>query len=593
MAEKGTLYVNTEGLLPIIKKWLYTEREIFLREIISNSYDAINKLKHLCLIGEYKGEETEYKIEVFINKDNKTISVKDNGIGLSYEEVKKYINQIAFSGAKEFVQKYTNIDKNSLIGFFGLGFYSSFIVSKKVEIISKSYREDEKPIKWVSDGTTSYELETLDDSNIKRGTTVTMYLDDESIEFIDKEKIKSIIKKYSNFLDIPIYIDNEKINYGEPLWAKDPKTLSENDYKEFFKECFGYKEPMFWIHFRTEYPFEMRGILYFPKIYSNLDLENGSIRLFVKNVFVVENIKEMLPDFLAGVYGVIDSTDIPLNVSRSQFQNDIKIKKISSYIVKKFGEEISEIYNKDKERFIKIWEDINVLLKYGAIKDEQFYNKIKDIIIFKDNNNEYCTINEYITKNKIEKDGKNIILYSDQKTPQLDSFVKTSGKNTIIINPIIDIHLFNFIESKENTISFVRFDSDKNPLIYSEIEVDKEKKDRIIEVFKKYLDVEVEVKNTNDSDSHLVILIDENMKRFSEISRFILKDQNIKNHYKILVNPNSHLVSKVLLLDTVDKEKAKKLAEHLRDLALLSSGLLEPELVKDFVKRSYEFIINI
>jgi len=589
MSEKGSLSVNTEGLLPIIKKWLYTEREVFLREIISNAYDAINKLKHLILIGEHQGPEPSYRIDVIIDDKEKTISVKDNGIGMTYEEIKKYINQIAFSGAKEFVEKYKNIDSSSLVGFFGLGFYSSFIVSKKVEIISKSYKNEEKPVRWVSDGTSTYEMEIIE-NKVENGTIVKMYIDEENSDLISKEKIKEIIKKYSNFLEIPIYIENEKINYGEPLWAKDINNLKEEDYKKFFNECFGYKEPMFWVHLKTEYPFQLRGIIYFTKTFNNFDIENNIVKLFVKNVFVSDNIKELLPDFFVGIHALIESSDIPLNVSRSQFQSDLRVKKISSYIVKKLGEEITNIYKKDKEKFTKIWEDINIVLKYGAIKDNSFYEKIKDVIIFKTNNDKHTTLKEYTEENNIEKDGKKIILYTDQKNSNLENFILSSGKNVIMINPIIDIHLFNFIETKEENISFIRFDAENNPLLYNQIEIEKEKKEKIIEVFKQYLYNDIEVKNINDKDTPMIVVVDENIKRFNEISKFIIKENSIKNTYKIIINPQSHLITKALILDTTDKDKAKKFIHTLRDISLLSSGMLSQDMVKDFVKRTYDIM---
>ena len=344
------------------------------------------------------------------------------------------------------------------------------------------------------------------------------------------------------------------------------------------------------MHLKTEYPFQLRGIIYFTKTFNNFDIENNTVKLFVKNVFVSDNIKELLPDFFVGIHALIESSDIPLNVSRSQFQSDLRVKKISSYIVKKLGEEITNIYKKDKEKFTKIWEDINIVLKYGAIKDNSFYEKIKDVIIFKTNNDKYTTLKEYTEENNIEKDGKKIILYADQKNSNLENFILSSGKNVIMINPIIDIHLFNFIETKEENISFIRFDAENNPLLYNQIEIEKEKKEKIIEVFKQYLDNDIEVKNINDKDTPMIVVVDENIKRFNEISKFIIKENSIKNTYKIIINPQSHLITKALILDTTDKDKAKKFIHTLRDISLLSSGMLSQDMVKDFVKRTYNIM---
>lgn len=602
--EKGSLSVHTENLLPIIKKWLYSEHDIFLRELISNAFDAIQKLRRLKMTGEFEGEEPEYRIDVEVDKEKKTITIKDNGLGLDADEVKKYINQIAFSGAKEFVQKYEKVnDQQNLIGHFGLGFYSSFMVANEVEIFSLSYKKGAEAIHWKSDGTTEYELEAADKKEV--GTHIILHLMEEEEKHLDKTAIQDLVKKYSNFLPVPIYVDGEKTNSGEPLWSKSPNELKEEDYLNFYKALYpGEMDPLFWIHLKTDYPFELKGVVYFPRLMHELDATKGNIKLFVNNVFVGDKLKEVTPEFLSPLMGALDSADIPLNVSRSQLQGDIRIRKISSHIVKKAAEKLAEIYTKDKEKYQEIWQNINTFIKFGCIQDNDFYEKVKKALIFKNTKDEYVTLEDYIEKNKEKnknKDSKTLILYlnEDQDLSSFEAMIKENDLEAVFMNSSIDSHLMDFLERKNEEIKFARIDSDLNDILFESVKtLDTEKENEIKAIVAKYLPektIQVDVKELKNEEIPAMLTNAEQMRRIQEMTAMMTGGKKASLGLMgstLVLNGRSALIQKLPLVESTDAKKAEELVGHIFDLACLSSGKLEGERLANFVKRSYKILEN-
>ncbi|MCK4797571.1 MAG: molecular chaperone HtpG, partial [Spirochaetes bacterium] len=475
--EKGQLSIHADNILPIIKKWLYSDKEIFIRELVSNAVDANNKLKHLSLTGEYKEELGDLEINIKIDKKNKTLSFNDNGIGMTREEVKKYINQIAFSGAEDFLSKYKdNKEENQIIGHFGLGFYSSFMVSDEVEIISKSYI-DESAIHWVNKGDHDFTLEDHERKNI--GTEVILHINNDEKEFLEEHRIKEVILKYCNFLPYPIKLNDKVVNDQHPLWLKSVRDTKEEEYKEFYKKLFPLEEdPLFWIHLDVEVPFRLKGILYFPKIRHELDSSKGRIKLYCNQVFVSDNSKELVPEFLTLLQGTLDIPDLPLNVSRSYLQNDPYVQKISSHITKKVADKLESVFKKDRGSYEKNWNDINVFIKYGMMNNEKFYEKVKDILVFKTTDGVYKTLSEYREKNKginKEQNGREVILYVSDEKEQVTyiNLIKSHGMEAVILNSLIDIHFIQFLEMKESKITFSRIDSDTHDSLTDEKEKSK------------------------------------------------------------------------------------------------------------------------
>ena len=475
--QKGTIGVTTDNIFPVIKKFLYSNHDIFLRELVSNAVDATQKLKTLSSIDEFKGELGEINVSVTIDTDKKTLTVSDRGIGMTSEEIEKYINQIAFSSAEEFLDKYKN-DANAIIGHFGLGFYSAFMVAKKVEIRTKSYKDGANAVMWSCDGSPEYEMSEIEKDD--RGTDIILYIDEENQEFLEKSRIEGLLKKYCSFLPVPIvfgkeqewkdgkYVDSDKdnvINDVTPAWTKKPTDLTDEDYKKFYQQLYpGMDEPLFWIHLNVDYPFKLTGILYFQKVTNNIDISRNKIQLYCNQVFVTDSVEGIVPDFLMLLQGVIDSPDIPLNVSRSYLQSDSNVKKISTYITKKVADRLQEIFNKERKQFEEKWDQIKLFIEYGMISDDKFNEKAMKFALVKDTENKYYTLDEYrtlIEANQTDKDGNVTYIYSTDKTAQY-SYIEAAeakGYNVILFDGQLDVHFIGMLEQKIEKSRFVRVDS--------------------------------------------------------------------------------------------------------------------------------------
>lgn len=610
--EKGTISIHTENILPIIKKWLYSDREIFIRELISNAVDATTKLRHLSLSGEVTGELGELAVEVTVDKEKKTISIKDHGIGMTADEIKKYINQIAFSGAEEFMSSHQSKgDINEIIGHFGLGFYSAFMVSTKVEILSKSYK-DEPGSHWENDGGTEFILDPSDKAD--RGTEVILNINDESVDFLEVAKVREIIEKYCAFLPYPIKLNGSLINDKEPLWLKRTTEVKEEDYKSFYSKLFPFEEePLFWIHLDVEVPFRLKGILYFPKIRHELDSSKGRIKLYCNQVFVTDNAKEVIPDFLTLLQGTLDIPDLPLNVSRSYLQNDPYVRKISEHITKKVADKLNELFKKDREKYENYWDDINIFVKYGMMNNEKFNEKMKDIVVFKTSDNVHKTLAEYTEKNKgvnKEKDGKQVILYSSdpEKQVALIEMMKQQGLEIIYFNSMIDVHFIQFIEMKESNLTFLRIDSDSNDMLKGEEseskivdENNKTEDDRIKDLFDSVLNpaeakkVTVKVQSLKDTSMSAMIVFSEHLRRFKEMN-FMRglggKDMDLFDDHTLVVNSSNELVKKLVTLkdDAGKKEELDRIVNTVYDLALLAQDNLKGDRLVQYIKRSGELL---
>ena len=575
--EKGRISVDTENIFPIIKKWLYSEKDIFFREIVSNASDAITKLKKIALTESFEGG-SDYRIDVTFDQKKRTLTVEDNGIGMTVEEVKKYINQIAFSSAEDFIKQYEKNDKNpGIIGHFGLGFYSTFMVSVKVELETRSWKGGDAVI-WSSESGTDFTIATSDKAT--RGTKLTLTLDADSGEYLDKWKLKELVKKYCDFLPVPIHVDGEAANKQTPLWSKQPSSLKEEDYKEFYNYLFPFAgEPLFWIHLNVDHPFNLQGILYFPSMKHELDVSQKGMKLFCNHVYVSDDANELIPQFLTVLKGTIDIPDLPLNVSRSYLQTDPLVKKISSHIVKKVADKISELYNKDKETFLKHWEDISVFVKYGMMTDDKFFEGAGKAVMFKSSNGGFVSLDDYWTNNR-EKNG-NKVFYAPEaevSTVYMD-MLKAQGMEAILVDNRIDLHFIQFLESKNQEMKFQSVDSDVMEQI-----VDKEKTqsvvdgnnqteaDRVCEFFKKSLalqEVEVKAESLKSAEVPAVILLPEHVRRMAEMTPVF--QHNKKELYKkhtLLLNLESPLVKNALNLAAgVNPDKADKLARQIYDLA--------------------------
>ena len=625
MTTTGKINVQTENIFPIIKKFLYSDHEIFLRELVSNAVDATQKLRTFFALGEFQGELGDLKIEIELDKSSKTITIKDKGIGLTKDEVEKYITQIAFSGAEEFVQKYKDkSEANAMIGHFGLGFYSAFMVSKKVEIFSLSYKTNSNAVHWVCDGSPEYQIEESN-NKVERGTNIVLHIADDSEEFLDSSRIESLLKKYCKFLPVEIKFGTKKewtkkdgeeketevevdniINNPSPAWTKKPSELNEEDYKKFYRELypFNFEEPLFHIHLNVDFPFNLTGILYFPKLTNKFELPKDKIQLYCNQVFVTDNVENIVPDFLTLLRGVLDSPDIPLNVSRSYLQADSNVKKISSHITKKVADKLEEIFKKDRKDFEKKWDDIRVFVQYGMISDEKFYERAQKFTLLKNNSGEYFTFEEYrehVKGKQTNKEGKVIFLYSsnlDEQHSYIDSATK-KGYDVLILDSPLDSHFINSIESKITDISFTRVDSaavekliEKENLNSSKLS--DEEKQKLLPVLESLLPKDkfsVEFENLNDTDSPVQITRPEFMRRMKDMSALgggMSFYGNMPEMFNVVVNTNHSLISKIL--NEVDLEKQSHLAKQVTDLALLSQGLLKGEELTNFIKRSVELI---
>ncbi len=624
--QKGKINVQTENIFPIIKKFLYSDHEIFLRELISNAVDATQKLKTLASVGDYKGKLGNLAIEVKLDPEAKTITVSDKGIGMTAEEVDKFINQIAFSSAEEWIAKYKDQDeKNAIIGHFGLGFYSSFMVASKVEVHTKSYKPKTKAVKWECEGNPDYTIEDI--SKKQRGTDVVLHIAEDSTEFLDESKILALLKKYCKFLPVEIIFGTEKevkkqkddkgeekevtvekprvINNVKPAWSQKPSELKEEDYKAFYRELYPltFEEPLFNIHLNVDYPFTLTGILYFPKVKQNFEVQRDKIQLYCNQVFVTDSVEGIVPDFLTLLHGVIDSPDIPLNVSRSFLQSDSNVKKISSHITKKVADKLDELFRENRDDFEAKWDDIKIFIEYGMISDEKFREKAKKFCLLKNTEDKFFTLEEYknhIQTNQTDKDKKVVHVYATDKDAQ-HSFIsaaKEKGYDILLLDTPIDSHFINMLESEMENISFVRVDANvADKLINKEEEMpsklSQEQKDKLKPVIEKQIDQQnftLAFENLSESELPMLITQPEFMRRMKDMSAMGGMNYmgNMPDSYMLVVNSNHPLVTR--LAEESDEGKQEKQVKQLIDLAMLSKNLLRGEKLTRFVKRSVDLI---
>ena len=629
MAEKGTISIHTENIFPIIKKFLYSDHEIFLRELVSNAVDASQKIKQLASLGEYTGELGDLTVEVSFDKDKKTITISDMGIGMTAEEIKKYINQIAFSGATEFVEKYKDkADNQQIIGHFGLGFYSAFMVAKKVEINTLSHQDGAEPAKWICTGETDFEIKK--GTRKTRGTDIILHVADDSEEFLDEHRLQGILDKYSKFLPVKIKFgqkdtsvedgkdeegnpkyktvkEDNIINDTEPIWTKSPSDLKDQDYLDFYKTLYPFSEdPLFWIHLNVDYPFNLTGVLYFPKLKKDFDLQKNKIQLYSRQVFITDEVKDIVPEFLQLLHGVIDSPDIPLNVSRSYLQSDSNVKKINGYITKKVADKLAELFKNDRKGYEEKWEDIGVFVKYGMISEEKFDEKAKDFVLLKNIEDKHFTIEEYkkhIEANQTNKDENVVALYTTNKDKQ-HGYIETAQKRSydvIELSGPIDPHFINHLEQKNEKFQLQRVDAD---VIDKLIDKD-EKKESVLsekeqEALKEIFDKAIDDKNNNvtvqpmaTDDLPVTITLPEFIRRMKDMQAtgggpMMFGDMPMT--LAVAVNANHAMTKKIL---EADSDEAKQtLAKQAYDLALLSQGMLQGKDLTDFVNRSVELSLS-
>ena len=663
MAKKGSLSISSENIFPVIKKWLYSDHDIFYRELISNGCDAITKLKKLELMGEYeKPEDFEYKIQVTVNPNEKTITFTDNGLGMTEEEVDEYINQIAFSGAQDFLNKYKDkANEDQIIGHFGLGFYSAFMVADKVTIDSRSYKKDAKPVHWESEGGTEFEMG--EGTREEQGTTIVLYLNEDSTEFSNEYRAREVIEKYCGFMPVPIFLDNaaegpqyetiekdqltdkdtiietiveeakteekenengeketvevspakEKykilkrpvaLNDVSPLWNKHPNECTEEEYKAFYRKVFmDYKEPLFWIHLNMDYPFNLKGILYFPKINTEYDSLEGTIKLYNNQVFIADNIKEVIPEFLMLLKGVIDCPDLPLNVSRSALQNDGFVKKISDYITKKVADKLSGMCKTDRENYEKYWDDISPFIKFGCLKDEKFEEKMKDYILFKDLDGKYLTLQDCLDNAKEKHE--NVIYYvtDEKEQSQYINMFRKEGLDAVYMGHSIDSPFIGQLEQKHEGLKFLRIDADVTDTFKEEVkeedaETFKADAQKLTDTFKKALandKLEIKVEKLKDGQLASMITVSEENRRMQDMMKMYNlygMDPSMFGSVgeTLVLNANNKLVQYVLAHEEGDL--TEKICRQLYDMASLSHGSLTPERMTQFIARSNEIMME-
>lgn len=607
---KGNISIHTENIFPIIKKWLYSDKDIFIRELISNGCDAISKLKRLQSLGEATLEgEQDYKVIVSVNKENGTLKFIDNGIGMTEEEVKKYINQVAFSGAEDFINKYKDKigEDKDIIGHFGLGFYSAFMVAKRVQIDTLSYIDGSEAVTWVCDGGTEYEISPS--TKDSRGTTITLFVDEDSKEFLEAFKVREVIEKYCSFLPIEIYLEEEgkeekeedkkPLNDTTPLWMKSPKDCTDEEYKEFYKKVFlDFNDPLFWIHLNVDYPFNLKGILYFPKLKHELEATEGQVKLYNNQVFVADNIKEVIPEFLLLLKGTIDCPDLPLNVSRSFLQKDKDVMKISKHIVKKVADKLVSLYKNERENFNSFWKDIQIFIKYGCLRDESFYEKIKDIIIFKRLNGEYITLKEYLEENKEKHENKVFYVTDEKQQSQYIKMFKEANLDALVLDCSLDNHFISFLEAKETGVTFTRIDSDISEILKSDSNEDlKDINDKVQSLFKDLAFngiKDVKIESLRNSETPAMILVSEQSRRMAEMSKMFggMDMPNMFSEEKTLVvNNNNSIIKKLSQINLEEnKDKVELICNYIVDVALLSNKELSPEEMDNFINRSNKIL---
>ena len=627
MQEKGTISIHTENIFPIIKKFLYSDNEIFLRELVANAVDATQKIKRLSSLGEYKGDLGELKVSISFDEKKKTITISDNGLGMTAEEIKKYINQIAFSGATEFVEKFKDAkDANEIIGKFGLGFYSSFMVADQVEIQTLSFQDGAEPARWICDGSTEFEISTGTRST--RGSDIILHVNKESKEFLNKAKLGDILDKYCKFLPVPVQfgtkseqqedgtdeegkpkyksvaIDNI-INNTSPIWTKSPSELKEEDYLAFYKELYPFSEdPLFWIHLNVDYPFNLTGVLYFPKVKNEFEIQRNKIKLFSRQVFITDEVKDVVPEFLMLLHGVIDSPDIPLNVSRSFLQADSAVKKINSYITKKVADKLASLFKNDRKAYEEKWSDIGLFVKYGMISEEKFYEKGKDFVLLNNTKNECFTLDEYKEKVKsiqTDKDDALVYLYATDADKQ-DTFIQSANKkgyDVLLMNSPIDTHFISQLEQKLEKTSLKRVDADVADKIISKEDttvhvLNDDEKVKVKSIFEKAVikpNMRIEIESLNPDELPVIVTMDEFMRRMKDMSKMgggMGFYGNLPDNYNVAINGNHKLIGKIL--QSSDEAEQLQLAKQAFDLALLSQGMLTGAELTEFVNRSVSLI---
>jgi len=598
--EKGNLSIHTENIFPIIKKFLYSDHEIFLRELVSNAVDATQKLKKLSSYGEFGGELGELKVTVKLDKEAKTITISDNGIGMTADEIKKYINQIAFSGATEFVEKYKDKgDEGKIIGNFGLGFYSAYMVASNVEIITKSYKEDSEAVRWECDGSTEFTLTSAEKSD--RGSDIILHIAEDSEEFLDEHRLRGILEKYGKFLPVQIEFEDKIINNPNPIWTKSPSDLTDEDYIAFYKELYPFSEdPLFWIHLNVDYPFNLTGVLYFPKLKNDFQGQREKIQLYSRQVFITDEVKDIVPDFLQLLHGVIDSPDIPLNVSRSYLQADGNVKKINGYITRKVADKLSEIFKNDREGFERKFDDIGLFVKYGIISDDKFYEKAKDFCLLKNVEGKFFTFNEYrefVKNNQTDKNETQVWLYTTDEKKQ-DAFIQSAKKRSydvLSLTSMIDSHFINALEQKVEKTSVKRVDADTlDKLIEKDFKLDsilskddEEKAKKLFEEIAGTKSANVLVEPMPVDELPVVITFPEFMRRMTDMQassgqRSMFGDMPLM--YTVSLNANHPVIGRIL--QTEDEAGQKALAKQVYDLALLSQGLLTGSDLTQFIQRT-------
>ncbi|GAB3015171.1 molecular chaperone HtpG [Spirosoma pulveris] len=599
--EKGQISIHTENIFPIIKKFLYSDHEIFLRELVSNAVDATQKLRQLSSFGEFGGELGELKVTVSLDEEAKTITISDNGIGMTADEIKKYINQIAFSGATDFLEKYKDKtdDKGQIIGHFGLGFYSAFMVAETVDIVTKSYRDGAEAVRWTCDGSTEFELTPAERAD--RGTDIILHIAPDSEEFLSKSRLQGILDKYARFLPVAVEFDGKVVNNTNPIWTKSPADLTDEDYKNFYRELYPMgEEPLFWIHLNVDYPFNLTGILYFPRIKNELRFQREKIQLYSRQVFITDEVKDVVPDFLMMLHGVIDSPDIPLNVSRSFLQADSNVKKINGYITRKVADKLNELFNADRKGFEEKFDDIGLFIKYGILSDDKFWEKAKNFVLLKNTEGVFTTLDEYrekIQANQTDKNETLVMLYTSDRKQQ-DAYIESAlrrGYDVLLMDNVIDAHFINALEQKLEKVHFQRVDADtldklidkglNNESVLSEADQTKLK-----EVFEQVLDnkmLQVSVEAQPTDELPVTITMPEFMRRMKDMSALSGEQSfygNLPVTYNIVVNANHPLIGKVLAEADTDAQKA--LVKQVYDLALLAQNMLTGADLTAFVKRT-------
>jgi molecular chaperone HtpG len=620
--QKGNIRVQTENIFPIIKKFLYSEHDIFIRELVSNAVDATQKIKTLSSIGEAKGELGDLRIDVTIDKENGTLTITDKGVGMTGEEIDKYLNQVAFSGAEEFLQKYKGQNEANIIGHFGLGFYSSFMVSDKVEVFSKSYKEDAQAVRWECDGSPEFMLE--DTEKEERGTSIVMHLNDESKEFLEEYRVKEVLEKFCKFLPVPIYfhvagekpaevkegeepVAEKAINNTHPAWIKKPSELTKEEYENFYRELYPFSEtPLFWIHLNVDYPFNLTGILYFPKIKQSYEIQKNKIQLYSNQVFVTDEVKDIVPEFLMLLHGVIDSPDIPLNVSRSYLQGDPNVKKINAHITKKVADKLEEIFNTDRLAFEEKWESLGLFVKYGMMTDDKFLEKANKFFVMQDTAGKFYTLEEYknATASQKNKEGKQVVLYTTNPVQQ-DAYVQQAiakGYSVVKMETLVDAAFINSVEMKWADTMFTRVDADITDNLVDKSEAvesvlskeDAEKLKTLFEHPQEGLHINVEVKGLSADAPPVTATRPEQMRRMKDMAAvgggMAAFYAQMPDEVNLTVNGNHPIFGNILAEQETDKQQ--KLVKNLGDLALLSQGLLTGKNLTEFISRSVDLLGN-